>query len=59
MRRIQAGKLRHFADVLQSGVPTCEQDQPIALLLKFLMEAAQGVRGRPEARTANRPGVTR
>jgi len=44
------GKLRHFADVLQSGVATCEQDQPIALLLKFLMEAAHGVRGRPEAR---------
>ena len=44
------GMLRHFAAVLQSGVATNERDQPIALLLKFLMESAQGHRGRPEAR---------
>ena len=44
------GRLRHFADVLQSGVATCSQDQPISLLLKYLIEAAQGVRGRPEVR---------
>lgn len=44
------GKLRHFASVLQSGVATSQQDQPISLLLKFLMDAAQGHRGRPEVR---------
>ena len=44
------GQLRHFASVLQSGVATSERDQPIALLLKSLMEAAQKHRGRPEAR---------
>ncbi|NLX54400.1 MAG: hypothetical protein GXY58_04745 [Planctomycetaceae bacterium] len=44
------GQLRHFASVLQSGVATSQRDQPIALLLKFLMDAAQGHRGRPEAR---------
>jgi len=43
-------KLRHFADVLQSGVASCEEDQPITLLLKFLIESAQGRRGRPEMR---------
>lgn len=42
--------LRHFASVLQSGVATSERDQPITLLLKFLMDAAHGHRGRPEAR---------
>jgi hypothetical protein len=41
-------RLRHFADVLQSGVATSENDQPAVLLLKFLIEAGQGKRGRPE-----------
>jgi len=45
-----AGKLQHFADVLQSGVATNDEDQPITLLLKFLMESAHGRRGRPEVR---------
>jgi hypothetical protein len=44
------GKLRHFADVIQSGVPTCEADQPISVLMKFLLESVNGRRGRPEAR---------
>jgi hypothetical protein len=43
-------RLRHFADVLQSGVAFCEGDQPVALLLKFLIESANGRRGRPEVR---------
>jgi len=43
-------KLRHFADVLQSGVASCEEDQPITLLLQFLIKSAQGPRGRPEMR---------
>jgi hypothetical protein len=44
------GSLQHFADVLRSGVADGKRDQPIALLLKFLIDAAHGVRGRPEAR---------
>ncbi len=44
------GRLQHFGDVLRSGVSSGEQDEPIALLLKFLIGTAQGVRGRPEAR---------
>ena len=44
------GRLQHFADVLRSGISSGEQDQPITLLLKFLIDSAQGVRGRPEAR---------
>jgi hypothetical protein len=44
------GKLRHFADVLRSGLADGAWDQPIMLLLKFLMDAVHGVRGRPEAR---------
>ncbi len=43
-------KLRHFADVLQSGIATGEDDQPITLLFKFLIEAAHTRRGRPEVR---------
>jgi len=45
-----AGKLRHFADVLQSGMATGANDQPITLLFKFLIEMAHGRRGRPEVR---------
>jgi len=44
------GKLRHFADVLQAGVATTEDDQPIILLLKFLIESAHVRRGRPQTR---------
>jgi hypothetical protein len=44
------GSLRHFADVLRSGVGDGPRDQPIMLLLKYLIDAAIGVRGRPEAR---------
>jgi hypothetical protein len=44
------GSLRHFADVLRSGVADGKRDQPISVLLKFLMATAQGVCGRPEAR---------
>jgi hypothetical protein len=44
------GKLRHFADVLQSGVASGEDDQPITLLLKFLLDSGHGRKGRPEAR---------
>jgi hypothetical protein len=47
---VDLGSLRHFADVLRSGVTDGKRDEPIALLLKFLMDAAQGLRGRPEAR---------
>jgi len=43
-------ELRHFATVLQSSVSSGEYDQPIVLLLQFLWSAAQGRRGRPEAR---------
>lgn len=42
--------LQHFADVLQSGVATGEQDQPIMMLFKFLIDSAQVRRGRPEVR---------
>lgn len=42
--------LRHFADVLRSGMADGERDQPIVLLLNFLVDAAYSVRGRPEAR---------
>jgi len=44
------GRLRHFADVLQTGISSGEEDQPVTLLLKFLMDAAQRRRGRPEVR---------
>jgi hypothetical protein len=43
-------RLRHFADVLQSGVASCDEDQPITVLLKFLIDSACGRRGRPEVR---------
>ncbi len=43
-------KLRHFADVLQSGVSTGEADESVVTLFRFLIEASQGRRGRPEAR---------
>ncbi len=43
-------KLRHFADVLQSGVASREEDQPITLLLKYLIEHGHARRGRPEMR---------
>jgi hypothetical protein len=44
------GSLRHFADVLRSSTGDDKRDQPIGLLLKYLVDSAQGVRGRPEAR---------
>ena len=44
------GLLRHFADVLRSGMGDSIHDQPITLLLKFLIDTALGVRGHPEAR---------
>jgi hypothetical protein len=44
------GGLRHFADVLRSGVADGNRDQSIAILLKFLMATGRGVCGRPEAR---------
>lgn len=34
------GMLRHFADVLQSGTPTGETDQPILLLFQFLVSTS-------------------
>jgi len=45
-----AGKLQHFADVLQSGVAPNDDDQPITLLLKFLIGTGHSRRGRPEVR---------
>ncbi len=46
----ELGSLRHFADVLRTGVADGTRDQPITLLLRFLVDAALGVRGRPETR---------
>lgn len=43
-------KLRHFADVLQSGVASGESDESVVTLFKFLIESSQGRRGRPETR---------
>ena len=43
-------KLRHFADALRSGIASSEDDQPITLLFKFLIESDGGHRGRPEFR---------
>jgi hypothetical protein len=45
-----ADMLRHFADVLQSGIASGPHHQPISLLFKFLIESMQGRRGRPEVR---------
>jgi hypothetical protein len=45
-----ANELRHFADVLQSGIASSERDQPITMLLRFLIDSASGRRGRPEVR---------
>jgi hypothetical protein len=47
---VDHAKLRHFADVLQSALPSGEKDEPIMLLVKFLIEASHGLRGRPESR---------
>lgn len=44
------GKLRHFADVLQSGFGADESDQPAMLLFRFLVEIANRHAGRPECR---------
>jgi len=44
------GRLQHFADVLQTGIASEEEDHPIALLLKFLIETSHRRRGRPEVR---------
>ena len=44
------GKLRHVADVLQSGVGSEEMDQPIMLLFRFLVETATRHSGHPECR---------
>jgi len=33
------GKLRHFADVLQAGIPQDEHDQPILTLVQFLTKS--------------------
>lgn len=42
-------ELRHFAEVLQSGIATGIKDQPITLLFKFLIDSRDARRGRPEA----------
>jgi hypothetical protein len=42
--------LQHFADVLRTGLATGPRDQPITVLLNFLICAAQQVRGRPDSR---------
>lgn len=34
------GRLRHFADVLQTGIPQGENDQPILMLIQFLTKTA-------------------
>jgi hypothetical protein len=34
------GRLRHFADVLQTGIPQGENDQPILTLIQFLTKTA-------------------
>jgi len=47
---VDIGRLRHFADVLQTGVASSEEDQPVTMLLKFLIETSQRRRGRPEVR---------
>ena len=39
------GKLRHFTDVLQSGIGSDEFDQPIMLLFRYLVEAANRALG--------------
>jgi len=42
--------LRHFADVLQRGAPVGENDQPVVLLLQFLIGSSGGKIARPEIR---------
>jgi len=42
--------LRHFADVLQTGAPVGENDQPIVLLFQFLIGSSGGKIARPELR---------
>jgi hypothetical protein len=42
--------LRHFADVLQTGTPVGENDQPIVLLFQFLIGTVGGKVARPELR---------
>jgi hypothetical protein len=42
--------LRHFADVLQTGVPRGEGDQPVLLLFQYLVGAGNGRAARPELR---------
>ncbi len=45
-------RLQHFADVLLTGTPRSEHDQPIMLLFQYLMgcKALAGHLGRPESR---------
>ena len=48
---VDRASLRHFADVLQSATAFSENDQPITMLLKFLLvDAVQNRHGRPETR---------
>jgi hypothetical protein len=42
--------LRHFADVLQTGVPRGEIDQPVLLLFQYLVGVGNGRAARPELR---------
>ena len=42
--------LRHFADVLQTGSPAGENDQPLVLLFQFLIGSSGGKVARPELR---------
>jgi hypothetical protein len=43
-------QLQHFADVLRSGVPKGEHDQPVVLLFQFLIASHEGRRSQPYER---------
>lgn len=43
-------KLAHFAEVLKSGLPTCEEDQPIILLFRYLVTDARSGHSDPVRR---------
>lgn len=43
-------QLRHFANVLQSGTPVGENDQPVILLFQFLITTAAGRKSCPQVR---------
>lgn len=47
---VDRDQLRHFTDVLRSGVPKGEHDQPVMLLFQFLIAGREGRRSQPYER---------